>query len=399
MNNNEIFVGRQPIFNRNRQLYGYELLFRGGYNPNQAEFDNADLATATVVSNSIMGFDFEELVGSTRAFINFSESFFTEDVEPIFSPHHIVIEVLENVPVTETVIASLKRLKQMGYTIALDDFIFKKEFIPFLKLADIIKIDIENISLQKLPVIFNKIRRVSTTKLLAERVETKQQFEACMQAEVDYFQGYFFAKPEIVSGKKVSVSALHLMELLQKITDPTISLEELESIIIKDVGMTHKMLKLARQFQSSNMPEVDNLGQVLRVFGLKRVQNWVATISMSSFQNAVPEVFNIARTRAIFLRRAAEFENLQQIDSFYLVGMLSLIDTILGSTMEDALNQLPLNETIKKGLLDNEGDYGRLIKTVNLIERSETRQLNPEYIQMYLVSLKESTLIGNNLLN
>lgn len=398
-NNNEIFVGRQPIFDRQKKLYGYELLFRGGYRPNEAQFDDEDAATATVVSNSIMGFNFEELVGSARAFINFPKSFFKEDVEPIFSPHNIVIEVLEDVPATEEVIVSLQNLKKMGYTIALDDFVFKKEFIPFLKLADIIKIDIEKISYEKLPPLFEKIRKVSKAKLLAERVETKEQLDICLKCGADYFQGYFFAKPEIISGKKIGVSALHLMELLQKITDPDISLEILEEIINRDVGMTHKMLKLAHQFRSAKMPEVENLGQILRVFGLRRVQSWAATISMDSLENPFPEVFNVARTRAIFLRRAAEYENLSHIDSFYLVGMLSLIDTILSISMEEALNQLPLNEIIKDGLLKDYGDYGRLISLVKQIEQNRTDQLDSEYLQIYLLALKESTLIGTSIKN
>lgn len=397
MNNSEIFVGRQPILDRKGVLYGYELLFRGGYNPNQAEFDNADLATATVVSNSMMGFDLEDLVGSAKAFINFPESFFSVDLEPIFSPNNIVIEVLEDVPVTEEVIQSLKKLKSMGFQIALDDFVFKKKFIPFLELADIIKIDIENLELKKLPLVFEKIRKVSKAKLLAERVETKKQYKVCKASGVDFFQGYFFAKPEVVAGKNISVSALHLMELLQKVTDPNISLEELENIINKDIGMTHKILKLAHQFKSANMPDVDSLGQILRVFGLKRVQTWAATISMSSFDHVIPEVFDIARTRAIFLRKSAEYESLQNLDSYYLVGMMSMIDVILSRPMETALSQLPLSESIKDGLLKKKGDYGRLISLVKQIEISRTSEIEPEYIEMYLSALRDSTMIGQNI--
>lgn len=390
-----MFVGRQPIFDRKSELFAYELLFRGGFNPNEAEFDSATEATATVVNNSIMGFGLEEIVGNDKAFINFPQSFFHPDSELCFSPENIICEILENVEPTEGVLQGLDKLKKQGFTFALDDFVFKQKFIPFIKLSDYIKIDIETLSLEKIPLILKKIKGITTAKLVAERVETKEQLQVCMDAGFDYFQGYFFAKPEIISGKKLDITRTLLMELLSKLTDEDIMLDELVDIIAKDVGLTHKLLKLATQYRTRNMPTFSTIKEVVVLFGFKRVKSWAAMISMGGLNDISPETFNIARIRAIFMRNCAQHECLEQIDSFYLTGLLSLMDTILGQPMEKALSQLPLNDDIMNGILNNEGDHGRLLDLIKSFEHGDPDQSNPAIIPIYLKSVKESYFVGS----
>lgn len=386
----EIFIGRQPIFTKNNNLFGYELLFRNGLDANKATFENAEVATATVLNNAIMEMDFSNIVANHKAFINFSESFFTNFVTPFFSPENIIIEILENVPSTPKVIESIKKLKKQGFKIALSDFIFKAEFIPFLQLADIIKINIENKSLEKIPSIFNKISRFTAAKLLAERVETKEQYEVCKKAGVEYFQGYYFAKPEVVVGQKIDLSGLRLLELIKKITDETTSISELETIISKDIGLTHKLLKVALQNQTKNMPEIETIKQVLSLFGLNKVKNWVMTMSLSSHGGTVPEVFNIARSRAIFLKKYAEKNQFKAVDSFYLVGLFSLIDTILKQPMNEILAHLPFSEAIKQGLLKKEGEFSKAIKLVEALEYNHISTLTDKYRSIYITSLEEA---------
>ncbi len=195
--------------------------------------------------------------------------------------------------------AGIKKLRQKGFQIALDDFVFKKEFIPFIRLADIIKIDIEGVKPEKIPLLIERIRKVANTKILAERVETQAIYEVCRDAGCDYFQGYYFAKPEIVTSAKLSVSKLHLLMLLRKLAQENISLEDLEEVVSQDVGLMHKLIKLAAQNRTVGMPEFETLRQVMTLFGLRRVQSWASMISMNLLDDVVPEVFNIARTRAI----------------------------------------------------------------------------------------------------
>lgn len=390
VSNADIFIGRQPIFDRNGQLNAYELLFRDGLSHNQAVFDCEQTATETVIHNAILGFGLEELVGPYKAFVNFPQSFFHPEVDPAFSPEFIVIEVLERVEPTEEVVAGLLALKEKGFQIALDDFIFKPEFVPFLQLADIIKLEMHTLSADKVALLCQKIRKVSRAKLLAEKVETREIYEACLAAGCDLFQGYFFARPDIVQGRKVSVAKLNLLMLLQKITDPQISLDELQAVVQRDVGLSHKLLKMARQYRTRRMPEFDTLREVMQLFGLKRVQAWATMLSLSAVDEVVPEVFVMALTRALFMRQMAIREGLPGEEGFYLTGLFSLLDTIMGQPMEEALKPLPLSHLIVEGILLGEGDHGRLLKLAQAFEHSQTQVQRSEAGALYLQAFQEA---------
>ncbi len=188
-------VGRQPIFDRNMQVFGYELLFRP-IQPGEP-FDD-DFATASVLNNALMGMTLPQLVGDARAFVNFPTSFFMQVRQPPFGPEQLVIEVLERVPPEDAIVDALGRLKTQGYTLALDDFIFSREFVPFLKLADIVKVEVNENRQEKLPQLVDKIRRVTGARLLAEKVETHDLHRFCHELGFDYFQGYFYARPDVV---------------------------------------------------------------------------------------------------------------------------------------------------------------------------------------------------------
>ncbi|MEA1988010.1 MAG: hypothetical protein U9N57_02220 [Pseudomonadota bacterium] len=178
----DFFVGRQPIVDRDENIYGYELLFRGGLNPNHAEFESASQATATVICNAMMHMDFKELVGNTRAFINFPEEFFYEMKDPCFHHGQVVIEVLETVEPNQEVVESLQYLKDQGYMLALDDFIFSKKYVPFIKMADTVKFDVLVIDPEKIKPLFSKIKSIKNVTILAERVEDKEMYALCKEA-------------------------------------------------------------------------------------------------------------------------------------------------------------------------------------------------------------------------
>ncbi|BBP42540.1 EAL and HDOD domain-containing protein [Thiosulfativibrio zosterae] len=388
-----IFIGRQPIFLANRELFGYELLFRNGFTPNAAvPMASGSEATATVINNAMMHFGLENIVGDGKAFINFPESFFTDQITPCFSPKNTIIEVLEDVSPTETVITALKALKQQGYTIALDDFVFRKKLIPFIQLADIIKFDVQYVKIENIAELFRRVKKVSEFKIVAERVETTEMFDACRDAGADYFQGYFFAKPEVIQGTKMSVGRQNLMLLLQKITDDAMHLEDLERIVERDIGLVHKIMKLAEQYRNRDMPMFETLKEVMMLFGLKRVQSWATLLSMSAVDDVMPEVFGIARVRAIFMRSVAEKMGLKQVDSFYLTGLFSVLDVVLKKTLQDAITDLPVNDLIKNALLKGEGEQGQLLKLAQTFEgnaKSSAAQ-QTQYAGLYLAAVEES---------
>ena len=384
----DFFVGRQPILKADNSLYGYELLFRGGLHQDAAQFDCENTATATVIRNAMMNIGLEELVGKNKAFINFPQEFFSEGQEPCFSSKQVVLEILEDVEPTQEAVLAIQKLKKDGYKIALDDFVFKKKLISFIQMADIIKFDIQYTKLENLKPLFERVKRMTDVTILAERVETKEMFEAAKEAGADLFQGYYFSKPEIVSGKKLEVSKLSLIKLLQKLIDPDLHLDDLEKIIEQDVGLSMKILKMAAQYRTQKMPNFTNLKDVMMLFGLKRVQSWATLISMTAMEDTVPEIFNLARLRAIFMRNVAIDQKLPVADSFYLAGLFSLLDVILGQALRDALEKLPLSEDIKQGLVEGTGEYGRLLKIATSFEL-RLADRNQEYALFYLDALTE----------
>ena len=296
--------------------------------------------------------------------------------------------IKEDVRPTAEVIACIKSLKEQGYTIALDDFIFKRKFVPFIQMADIIKFDVENMSPEKLKPLFDKVKSITNVIILAERVETKEMFEHCKAAGADLFQGYYFAKPEVVTGKQLGVGKINLMQLLEKIVDSRLHLSDLEKVIEKDVGLSLKVLKMASQYRTARMPNFSTLKEVLSLFGLKRVQSWATMISMTSLDDVIPEVFNLARLRAIFMRNVAQHENLVNIDSFYLAGLFSMLDVIVGQTLAQALSHIPISDEIKTGLLNRKGEYGRLLKIAESFEKNRADEYQ-EYALFYFNALKE----------
>lgn len=393
MEQEDFFLGRQPILDSQNKIYGYELLFRNGH-ANFAEVESATCATATVIRNAMMNIGLPELVGSAKAFINFPQEFFIAMREPCFHPSQAVIEVLENVKPTDEVVASLKHLKAQGYTIVLDDFIFKKQFVPFIEMADIIKFDVQHIQPDKLKGLFDKVKSLAKVKILAERVETKEMFDHCKAAGAELFQGYYFAKPEIMQGKRLNVRKIHLMQLLEKFSDGNAHFDDLEKIIERDVGLSVKVLKMADQYRSPVVPDFSTLKEVVMLFGFKRVQSWATMISMTALDDVIPEVFNLARLRAVFMRNVAEYEGLPNVDSFYLAGLFSMLDVFTGQTLQDALSQIPINAEIKQGLLNGQGDYGRLLQLARRFEKNEA-DLCQEYALIYLNSIKEANHQGH----
>jgi EAL and modified HD-GYP domain-containing signal transduction protein len=236
--------------------------------------------------------------------------------------------------------------------------------------------------------LFAKVKAITNVTILAERVETKEMFEACKAAGADLFQGYYFAKPEIVSGKQLGVGKINVMELLQKVVDESLHLDDLERVIERDVGLSLKILKMADQYRSARMPVFDTLKEVLMLFGLKRVQSWATMMSLTALDDVLPEVFNLARLRAIFMRNVAQSERLPGVDSFYLAGLFSMLDVIIGQHLEDALKAVPINEDIKQGLLNGKGDYGRLLQAAVSFEQNRADE-HQEYAIFYFDALKE----------
>ena len=236
----DIFVARQPIFNQHREVYAYELLFRSGFE-NAFGNVNGDQASSQVMTNSFLGIGLETLTGGKRAFVNFTRDLLVDEMALLFPSEQLVVEILENVEPDEEVLDSCRRLKQAGYSLALDDFCFERNYESLLKLADLIKVDFLSTTSKERCEKSQQLTDQRIT-LLAEKVETQEDFEEAVRLGYTYFQGYFFSKPVVVSQRGIPGFEVPYIQILQSVRRPEIDFAELERIIKSDLSLTQQLL-------------------------------------------------------------------------------------------------------------------------------------------------------------
>ncbi|MDG6774362.1 EAL domain-containing protein [Thiomicrorhabdus sp. ZW0627] len=366
----DVFVGRQPIFDKEMQLFAYELLFRENGKDNQAVVLGGDQASAQVMLSAFGDIGLKDVVGEQKAFINFTEGLLNPDYESFFPRKHIVIEVLEDVEVTPKLIHCLKLLRDKGFVIALDDYVFNPELKVLEDFADIIKVDILEVGAK--PLIQHCANlKAKGIRLLAEKVETRNQFEYCKKLGFDYFQGYFFAKPKIIQGKRLPTNKLGVLSLLTNVYDPDVDMRKLSDLISQDVSLSEKLLKFASETGRSGH-EVTSIHDAVMRFGLERLKSWVSMLMLSGMDDKPVELFKTALTRAKFCELIGSRMQGFSADTYFTVGLFSSLDAIMDSDMQDLLERLNLSMVMRNALLNQEGSLGHALVIVKGIEQGET---------------------------
>jgi EAL and modified HD-GYP domain-containing signal transduction protein len=269
----QIFLGRQPILNRNQDLVAYELLFRSGQQ-NFASFTDGVQATATVIVNAFTEMSLGEVLGHCRGFINVDENFLLSDVLELLPPQSVVLEILETVVPTPEVVARCRELKALGFTLALDDVIqLGPEYDELLELVSIIKVDLQPLSVPALEALVRQAKPLKKF-LLAEKVDSQEQMQHCLDLGFDLFQGYYFAKPTVMTGKRLSPSHLSLMKLLGLVLADA-EIHRLESAFKPEPGLTMNMLRLANSVGMGLTSRITSLKHALIVMGQRQLQRWL----------------------------------------------------------------------------------------------------------------------------
>ncbi len=367
----DIYVGRQPIYNKDLGVFGYELLFRSGtQNTSAGSQLTADGATSTTIINSFLEMGLERLVGSRYAFINLTEQFLLEEDSLPISPEQVILEVLEDVPVNFKLIKAVERLSKAGFTIALDDYIYNPQHKPLVVLADIIKIDIMQLN-QKELIKHVKALRKFKAKLLAEKIETQEEFDFCRQLGFDYYQGYFLSKPRIIKSKSLPTNKLAILNLLSVLQDPNSDTDELEEAISFDVSMSYKMLKLINSAFFSFSSKIESIRQAIVILGRKQLSSWASMMALSNMEDKPSEMIHIAMTRAKMCEMLAEKANLKPLDSYFTAGLFSALDILMDRAIADVIEPLPLSEDIIGALLKHEGVIGEAVRCVKAYEVSD----------------------------
>ncbi len=365
-----VFVARQPIYDIELEVYGYELLYRGSGGQAGAQVEDADLATSQVMLNTYMEIGLERLVGLRKAFINIPRSFIDGSLDIPLSRHQVVLEVLEDVAPDAEVIAGLEKLAKRGFTLALDDFVYRVGLEPLIELVDLVKVDIQQVSRDELQHIVSKLKG-RRMRLLAEKIETQEEFDFCKALGFDYFQGYFLARPSVISKKKLPNNKLVNLQLLGRLQEPDVSFEELGELVSKDPSLSIKLLNYINSPVFGLAKPVSSIHRALELLGLNTLKRWVAVLVLFGLSDKPSEVFRTALIRAKLCESIAERLKRPNADEYFVLGLFSLLDVLLDNTMEEVLGLVKLPDNLASALLAFEGDEGEVLAMVLAYEQAD----------------------------
>jgi c-di-GMP phosphodiesterase len=365
----DVFVGRQPIYNQQMDVFGYELLFRSG-DVQYASFSDGNQATAQVLVNTFLEIGLDTLVGSKYAFVNLTRDFLLQDYSSVLPADRVVLEVVEDVLVDPDLIEAVRNLSRQSYTIALDDFIYQEHLRPLVELANIIKLDMLAMDRHTLQEHVTLLRHYGA-KLLAEKVETQDDFAYCKALGFDYFQGYFFCRPDVVKGQRSHTNRLEILHLLAQLQNPETTFRALEEIISRDVSLSYKVLRAANAAFYTQSRKVASIQQALRLIGLKFIANMASLFLLANVDDKPHELLIIAMQRAKMCEKLAEALQQGNSATFFTVGLFSVLDAFLDRPMQDLLAALPLSDDIVQALLNHEGACGAILRCVLAYEQGD----------------------------
>jgi EAL and modified HD-GYP domain-containing signal transduction protein len=371
----DIFVGRQPIFDRTIKVYAYELLYRHAY-VNYAEIEDQDVASCEVMANSLLEIGLEAIVGPHKAFCNFSRGFLLQKEDLSFVADRLVVEVLEHVEAEPEVLEAVEEFSQRGHRIALDDFEYRPELRPLVERADIVKLDVMALTMEQVAEQLKILREIKPSlQFVAEKVETNEIFQQCRDMGFDYFQGYFFSKPKIVSGKKLPPARMAMIRLLGELQNPDVSITEVEKIIESDVYLSVKLLRQINSSYYNLINEVTSIRQAIVCIGLNHIRTWACVLMLGGVSDKPQELLGMALIRAKMCELLAPGEDSSHQQVFFTVGLFSLLDSILDAPMTHVLNSLPLSEEINCALLEHQGKAGEVLRDVQYYEHGNWEAL------------------------
>ena len=369
---NALFLARQPIFDRRMQVEAYELLFRAG-REGSARFDDADQATSELLVNACIELGLDRVVGQRIAYVNLTPTFLSGQVELPAGPEQIVLEVLEDTVVDAHVLEGIERLKAEGYRIALDDFDPEGPTRALLPLADIVKVDCREHGLEHLTALASQLAR-SGLRLLAEKVETHEEFEACKAAGYELFQGYFLSRPTLVEGRKLSSSRTQLLRILATLHAEDATIDTIQEAVAGDVGLSYRLLRYINSASFGLTRELGSVRDAVMYLGLARVRNLVTLFLLASVDGKPAELVRTAMLRGRMCEAVAREAGRESPDSYFTVGMFSCLDALMDVAMGEVLAQLPLADALRAALLAREGDFGEVLDSVVSYEHGEFDQ-------------------------
>jgi len=372
------YAARQPILDRDKKLFAYELLFRDSLDNVFPNIDENE-ATSKLIEGSQLGLD--DITGGKPAFINFTLDTLQKRYATMLDKEQVVVEILETVQPGKRLLAIVKELKEQGYTLALDDYIYNPVWRHFYPYIDIIKVDFLNMEIEEIKQVIKDVAPYKNIKFLAEKVETHEQFQTAMDLGFEYFQGYFFSKPEVIQSKNLAPSQMTLAELLYETSKPEMDLKKISEVFHRDVNLAYKLLRYTNSAAFKRRAEISTIKQALVVLGLAELKKFLSVLFAAQVASTKPpELMRLSLTRARFAEYVAiKHGRMKDTPMAFLAGMFSLIDGILDQNMADILEKLPLSIEIKDAILNKEGliaDYLALVEHYEQADWEEAKVIS-----------------------
>lgn len=373
----EVFIARQPIFNERKQVEAYELLFRSGLNNAFDPTIDQDYASRKMMSDAIHLWGMDALIGGHRAFVNLTENVFLSDFPFVFDKDRVVLEILETVRPTPEVLDQCRELKKRGFVLALDDYEGQKEYEPFFEYIDILKVDFLQTNPEERSRIVDLCKRDSLS-LLAEKVEGLEDYRKGLTMGYTLFQGYFFSKPEIMSGRDIPSQKLGMLQLMQKIYQPDLDFGEVERLVSQDVALSYKLMRFINSVSFGLKKEIKSIRHALVLLGESEIRKWVSLMALSQMGDDKPhELVVLSLCRAVFLKElAGETKFRRSEEDLFLAGLFSSIDGFLDQPMDQLVAKLPLAEPVKDLLCEKPSPYSDLFHLMLAYERGDWNEIS-----------------------
>ena len=388
------YIARQPVLDHNLNTWGYELLFRAGIKNsfvNSEDGVDGDTATMSVINNALLG-NISSHTKDEKSLINFTRSLIVDDYALLLNKENVIIEILEDVIPDKKVIDSCRKLKEKGYTLALDDFFFNKDYHELLKLADIVKLDFVAASADEIKEIVNRIKSYEVT-ILAEKVESQEDYNFARSLGCELFQGYFFGKPVMEKRESIKESKFSKLRLISEVNSSSFDIDSIENIIKSDPVLTLRLLKYLNSAYFSFRSEIKSIHQAIAMLGPKRIKRWTTVVTTADLSEGKPiELLKESFFRAKFCETIGQnIESNIFLDDFFLMGLLSYVDAFFGQPKEVLVGDLPLSNNIKHALLG----YDQKSILSNSLELAQAMELG---LWDYVDSISSEKKIDGNLI-
>ncbi len=375
-NNLSYFIGRQPILNRQQEIVGFELLFRAAGDHQAALYENQAQASASVIASALSDFGLQGVLGDKDGFLNITAAMLDSEILELLPVGQAILELLENIELDDAALIRCCALKALGFRIALDDHVYHPDHADFYNLVDIIKVDILATAPEELPKIAANLRKYPV-QLLAERVETVEVFELCRDCGFELFQGYFFERPAVISQKRIDPSGMAMMKLLQQLHENA-DIDAIEEIFRENPGLTFQLLKLVNSVMTGMRDKIKSLRHAIMILGIIQLKRWMqlALFAGKDDSGLNSPLLEMAAVRGrlmelLVLQECGGNRTNDIAESAFLTGILSLLDALYETTMEQIVESLNLSDEVSGALLRHEGRLGQLLLLAKKLEHSD----------------------------